>query len=112
MPYEQPFPCLRQHLRFASGAHMSIRVVEVITGQLRLKRLYDLYQAEMAGSTDFWEAAMRLLYSCSSTMMPRSSPGYRRTARTGNCRQSSLWLGRRFVGRPSDRQYLAVISRF
>ncbi|WP_374385217.1 lysophospholipid acyltransferase family protein [Dongia sp.] len=42
-------------------ARMSIRAVEIITGQLRLKRLYDLYQAEMAGSTDFWEAAMRLL---------------------------------------------------
>ena len=42
-------------------ARISIRAVEIISGQLRLKRLYDLYQAEMSGTTDFWEAAMRLL---------------------------------------------------
>ncbi len=42
-------------------ARLAIRAIEIVTGQLRLKRLYDLYQAEMAGSTDFWEAAMRLL---------------------------------------------------
>jgi putative hemolysin len=42
-------------------ARLSIRAVEILTGQLRLKRLYELYQAEMADSTDFWEAAMRLL---------------------------------------------------
>ena len=42
-------------------ARLSIRAIEILSGQLRLKRLYDLYQAEMSGSTDFWEAAMRLL---------------------------------------------------
>jgi len=38
-----------------------IRVVEILTGQLKLKRLYELYQSEMRGSMDFWGAAMRLL---------------------------------------------------
>ena len=38
-----------------------IRVVEVLTGQLKLKRLYELYQLEMRGTMDFWGAAMRLL---------------------------------------------------
>ncbi len=38
-----------------------IRLVEILTGQLKLKRLYELYQSEMRDSTDFWEAAMRLL---------------------------------------------------
>jgi len=38
-----------------------IRAVEVLTGQLKLKRLYEIYQAEMSGTTDFWAAAMRLL---------------------------------------------------
>lgn len=42
-------------------ARLSIRAIEILSGQLRLKRLYDLYQAEMSNSTDFWEAAMRLL---------------------------------------------------
>jgi putative hemolysin len=42
-------------------ARLSIRAIEILSGQLRLKRLYDIYQAEMSGSTDFWEAAMRLL---------------------------------------------------
>ncbi len=42
-------------------ARLSIRAIEILSGQLRLKRLYDLYQAEMDGSTDFWEAALRLL---------------------------------------------------
>jgi putative hemolysin len=42
-------------------ARLSIRAIEILTGQVRLKRLYDLYQAEMKGSVDFWEAAMRLL---------------------------------------------------
>lgn len=42
-------------------ARLSIRAVETLSGQLRLKRLYELYQAEMRGSIDFWEAAMRLL---------------------------------------------------
>ncbi|TDQ84265.1 putative hemolysin [Dongia mobilis] len=39
----------------------AIRVIETLTGQTRLRRLYDLYEAEMKGSVDFWEAAMRLL---------------------------------------------------
>ncbi len=38
-----------------------IHAVELLTGQLRLKRLYDIYQSELRGSVDFWEAAMRLL---------------------------------------------------
>jgi putative hemolysin len=42
-------------------SRLSIRAIEILSGQLRLKRLYDLYRAEMNGSTDFWEAAMRLL---------------------------------------------------
>jgi putative hemolysin len=42
-------------------ARSFIRVVEVLTGQLRLKRLYELYQLEMRGTMDFWGAAMRLL---------------------------------------------------
>ncbi|WP_374650019.1 lysophospholipid acyltransferase family protein [Dongia sp.] len=42
-------------------ARLSIRAIEILSGQLRLKKLYELYQGEMAGSTDFWEAAMRLL---------------------------------------------------
>lgn len=42
-------------------SRLSIRAIEILTGQVRLKRLYDMYQAEMKGSVDFWEAAMRLL---------------------------------------------------
>ena len=42
-------------------ARLSIRAIEILSGQLRLKRLYDLYQAEMSGSTEFWDAALRLL---------------------------------------------------
>jgi len=42
-------------------ARLSIRAIEMLSGQLRLKRLYDLYQAEMSGSTEFWDAALRLL---------------------------------------------------
>jgi len=42
-------------------SRLSIRAIEVLTGQNRLRRLYDLYEAEMKGSVDFWEAAMRLL---------------------------------------------------
>jgi putative hemolysin len=38
-----------------------IRVVEILTGQLKLKRLYELYQSEMRSTVDFWGAAMRLL---------------------------------------------------
>lgn len=38
-----------------------IRAVEILTGQIRLKRLYELYISEMRGSMDFWGAAMRLL---------------------------------------------------
>lgn len=42
-------------------SRLSIRAIEVLTGQTRLKRLYDIYEAEMKGTVDFWEAAMRLL---------------------------------------------------
>lgn len=42
-------------------ARTAIRAIEILSGQLRLKRLYELYQAEMMGSVDFWEAALRLL---------------------------------------------------
>ena len=38
-----------------------IRVVEILTGQLKLKKLYEIYQSEMRSSMDFWGAAMRLL---------------------------------------------------
>lgn len=38
-----------------------IHVVELLTGQIRLKRLYEIYQSELRGTVDFWEAAMRLL---------------------------------------------------
>jgi putative hemolysin len=38
-----------------------IRAVEILSGQLKLKRLYELYQSEMLASMDFWGAAMRLL---------------------------------------------------
>lgn len=39
----------------------AIRAVETLTGQIRLRRLYELYEAELKGSVDFWEAALRLL---------------------------------------------------
>jgi putative hemolysin len=38
-----------------------IRLTEILTGQIKLKRLYELYQSEMRGRMDFWVAAMRLL---------------------------------------------------
>lgn len=38
-----------------------IRAVEILTGQLKLKKLYEIYQSELRGSMDFWGAAMRLL---------------------------------------------------
>ena len=38
-----------------------IHAVELLTGQIKLKRLYDIYQSELRGTVDFWEAAMRLL---------------------------------------------------
>ncbi|HWT98160.1 MAG TPA: hypothetical protein VN229_11120, partial [Terriglobales bacterium] len=38
-----------------------IRTVEILTGQLKLKKLYEIYQSEMRSSMDFWGAAMRLL---------------------------------------------------
>jgi putative hemolysin len=38
-----------------------IHTVELLTGQIKLKRLYDIYQSELRGTVDFWEAAMRLL---------------------------------------------------
>ena len=38
-----------------------IHVIEATTGQLELKRLYGVYQTELRGSVDFWEAAMRLM---------------------------------------------------
>lgn len=40
---------------------LAIRAIEVLTGQTRLKRLYEIYEAELKGSVDFWEAALRLL---------------------------------------------------
>lgn len=42
-------------------ARSFIRIVEVLTGQLKLKKLYEIYQLEMQSSVDFWGAAMRLL---------------------------------------------------
>ena len=38
-----------------------IHMIEVTTGQLELKRLYNTYQTELRGSVDFWDAAMRLM---------------------------------------------------
>jgi putative hemolysin len=38
-----------------------IHLIEATTGQLELKRLYAVYQTELRGSVDFWEAAMRLM---------------------------------------------------
>jgi putative hemolysin len=38
-----------------------IHLVEAATGQLELKRLYNIYQTELRGTVDFWEAAMRLM---------------------------------------------------
>jgi putative hemolysin len=38
-----------------------IHLIEAATGQLELKRLYNVYQTELRGSVDFWEAAMRLM---------------------------------------------------
>jgi len=38
-----------------------IHLVEATTGQIELKRLYNIYQTELLGSVDFWEAAMRLM---------------------------------------------------
>src|SRR4051794_23591021 len=38
-----------------------IHVIEATTGQLKLKRLYNIYQTELRGSVDFWDAAMRLM---------------------------------------------------
>lgn len=38
-----------------------IHLVEATTGQLELKRLYRVYQTELRGTVDFWEAAMRLM---------------------------------------------------
>jgi len=38
-----------------------IHLIEAATGQVELKRLYNVYQAELRGTVDFWEAAMRLM---------------------------------------------------
>jgi putative hemolysin len=38
-----------------------IHLVEAATGQLELKRLYNIYQTELRGTVDFWEASMRLM---------------------------------------------------
>ena len=38
-----------------------IHLIEATTGQLELKRLYAIYQTELRGTVDFWEAAMRLM---------------------------------------------------
>jgi len=38
-----------------------IHLIEVATGQLELKRLYRIYETELRGTVDFWDAAMRLM---------------------------------------------------
>lgn len=38
-----------------------IRLIEATSGQLELRRLYHIYQTELRGSVDFWDAAMRLM---------------------------------------------------
>ena len=38
-----------------------IHLIEATTGQLELKRLYAIYQTELRGTVDFWDAAMRLM---------------------------------------------------
>lgn len=38
-----------------------IHAIEATTGQIELKRLYNVYQTELRGTVDFWEAAMRLM---------------------------------------------------
>jgi len=38
-----------------------IHLIEAATGQLELKRLYNIYQTELRGTVDFWEAALRLM---------------------------------------------------
>jgi putative hemolysin len=38
-----------------------IHLVEATTGQIELRRLYNIYQTELRGTVDFWEAAMRLM---------------------------------------------------
>ncbi|TXH36231.1 MAG: glycerol acyltransferase [Rhodospirillaceae bacterium] len=38
-----------------------IHLTEILTGQIKLRRLYELYQSELRGRMDFWVAAMRLL---------------------------------------------------
>jgi putative hemolysin len=38
-----------------------IHLIEAATGQLELKRLYAIYQTELRGTVDFWDAAMRLM---------------------------------------------------
>ena len=42
-------------------ARLAIHLIEATTGQLELKRLYNIYQTELRGTVDFWEAAMRLM---------------------------------------------------
>jgi putative hemolysin len=42
-------------------ARFFIHLIEIATGQVELKRLYNVYQSELLGTVDFWEAAMRLL---------------------------------------------------
>jgi putative hemolysin len=38
-----------------------IHLIEAATGQLELKRLYRIYETELRGTVDFWDAAMRLM---------------------------------------------------
>jgi len=57
-----------------------IRLIEATTGQIELKRLYNVYQTELRGTVDFWEAAMRLMrlslsYDAAKLdALPRSGP--------------------------------------
>jgi putative hemolysin len=43
------------------ATRLLIHVIEAVTGQLELKRLYNVYQTELRGTVDFWDAAMRLM---------------------------------------------------
>jgi putative hemolysin len=43
------------------ATRLLIHLIEAATGQLELKRLYHIYQTELRGTVDFWDAAMRLM---------------------------------------------------
>ena len=57
-----------------------IHLIEATTGQLELKRLYNIYQTELRGRVDFWEAAMRLMRlsidydQCKLEALPKTGP--------------------------------------